>query len=337
MPAPQKRTVGQRETTRRALVSGLWLVGLLVSVRVLAQPAAEPRPCELSVWGCADARAGTLSTAEMTRRLGAARRILQEHRVLSVDARAALVRELQEVIQTQPTLQEAHSALGQLHLLGGELTQAAESLVRAEQLLANHPLPGLYPSPSLEQREPLLALALAQLSAQTGDLEAAILRYRRLLAATAVRPRILYLLADALMQKGHLREAAALYEQACPVGRVRVLEPPMIDLGRACLGLWVALDRSQRGDLALVQSRLRSYDRDRQALNLRDFPTESERAYARALTEPVGCRQLAAWNTYLQLVKADTPATYLARAQAHKAQAAHLCQEVPSGLRQPKL
>ncbi len=294
-----------------------------------AQILARRSPCHDSLWGCgpsADAERsdpGEARRAHYDRLVTSARRLLSTLRSTSVNAGAQLVKEaeqqLRDAIQLLPDEPDAHSLLGQLELERGHRVAAALALRQAEALFAQAAASesdGQRPHPPLERSDPALALALALLHAQEGDLQAALARYQRLIDHAAASPRLLYRMADVLMALGQLDDAAALYERACAAPRGP--EVPTVDTSRACLGYLVALDRGERAIPATLFRKARTVDRGPRAMDLLDFPSPWERDYHRALLLPSGCERRASLARYLQGSDALAPASYRRRAELHR-------------------
>lgn len=285
--------------------------------------------CRDSLWGCSPtvdpdgAESNEPVRVRYDRLLAQARRALGSLRNSSPAAAAELIKDtlqkLTDATALLPDDYEAHSLLGQLELERGRLVAAGVSLRRAEALFL-HPRGDsgtslLLPPPSLEHRDPALALALALLHAQEGDLATALRRYQRLYDGAAHSQRLLYRMADVLMALGRLEDATALYETACSVPRS--FETPAIDGARACLGAMVALDRGGRMVPGTLLRRARQVDRGPRTFDLADFLTPWERDYSRALLLPPGCERKLALTSYLRGAAGTAPATYLGRAEAH--------------------
>jgi tetratricopeptide (TPR) repeat protein len=285
--------------------------------------------CRDSLWGCSPAvdpdgaESNEPARVRYDRLLAQARRALASLRNSSPAAAAELIKDtlqkLTDATALLPDDYEAHSLLGQLELERGRLVAAGVSLRRAEALFL-HPRDDsgaslLLPPPSLEHRDPALALALALLHAQEGDLATALRRYQRLYDSAAHSQRLLYRMADVLMALGRLEDATALYEAAC--GVPRSFETPAVDGARACLGAMVALDRGGRMVPGTLLRRARQVDRGPRTGDLADFLTPWERDYSRALLLPPGCERKLALTSYLRGAAGTAPATYLGRAEAH--------------------
>lgn len=291
--------------------------------------ATRSSACRDSLWGCAapvdpDGPEGSEPPrVRYDRLVQQSRRALASLRNSSPAAAAELVKDtvqkLTDATALVPEDYEAHSLLGQLELERGRLVAAGLTLRRAEDLLL-HPRPEagasrLHQAASLEHRDPALALALALLSAQEGDLATALRRYQRLYEVAAHSQRLLYRLADVLMALGRLDDATALYESACSVPRS--FDTPSVDGARACLGSAAALDRAGRTVPSAVLRRARQSDRGPRAVDLQDFLTSWERDYARALLQPAGCERKLALQSYLRGAAGTAPASYVGRAEAH--------------------
>lgn len=326
--------------SRRSLTGWLGFAATVAAglITITAEPAGarvqatRTGGCRDSLWGCApaaDTDGGETSEpprVRYDRLLGQARRGLASLRFTSPAAAATTitdtVQKLSDAAALMPDDYEAPSLLGQLELERGRLVAAGLLLRRAEELYL-HPKPepagggrGLVPpSLPLSLRDPALALALALLQAQEGDLATALRRYQRLYEEAAHSPRLLYRLADVLMALGRLEDATALYETACSLPRS--LETPLVDGSRACLGVVVALDRAGRSLPSATLRRAKQADRGPRAVELPDFLTSAERDYGRALLLPPGCERKLALSSYLRAAGGSAPTTYLLRAEAH--------------------
>ncbi|MBL9005324.1 MAG: tetratricopeptide repeat protein [Myxococcales bacterium] len=311
---------------RLSVVLTMALGAACVEPAARAQTPARTVTCG-GLWGCAPAKEGERAETDTPRRsqydrlLGSARRSLLSLRSTSINATTELIKDttqqLRDAIQLLPDEPEAHSLLGQLYLERGHRVAAALALRHAEELYAHAgssvvdtPLP----APPLEHVDPALALSLALLQAQEGDLSGALLRYQRLFDHAAHSPRLLYRMADVWMALGHLDDATALYERACAMPRGP--DVPTVDIARACLGYIVALDRGERAIPAALWRKARTADRGPRAMDLLDFPSQGERDYHRALLFPVGCERRASLLRYLRDAAPDTPHSYIRRADS---------------------
>lgn len=330
----------------------LWsLVGPGMPRRAEARTqATRGSACRDSVWGCAPPvdpegpESNEPPRVRYDRLLQQARRALASLRNSSLAAAAELTKDtlqkLGDATALVPDDYEAHSLLGQLELERGRLVAAGLTLRRAEDLLL-HPRPEAGASrvpavASLEHRDPALALALALLHAQEGDLATALRRYQRLYEVAGHSQRLLYRLADVLMALGRLEDATALFESACSVPRS--FDTPAIDGARACLGAAAALDRAGRTVPSTILRRARQSDRGPRAVELQDFLTSWERDYARALLQPAGCERKLALQSYLRGAAGTAPASYLERAEAHLGRLQELicAAPAPSATRPPE-
>lgn len=311
------------------------LAGLAGPTPTLARVQGPRSPaCRDSVWGCGTAvdTEGNDSSEPPRQRydrlLAQARRALAGWRSSSPSLLGELgkdtAQKLSDAAALLPDDYEAPSLLGQLELERGRLVAAGLLLRRAEELYL-HPkpdrspqgatLPGLAAAVPLEHRDPALALALALLHAQEGDLVTALRRYQRLYEEAAHSPRLLYRLADVLMAQGRLEDATALFVEACNLPRS--LEIAAVDVARACLGAVVALDRAGRSVPGPLLRRARQADRGPRATELSDFLTTGERDYGRALLLAPGCERKLLLQSYLRTAAGLAPATYSQRAEAH--------------------
>ena len=305
------------------------LVAALISPSAQAQRRSDPglarsSSCRDSVWGCSQSESSTSDPREprrphYDRLVTQARRALSSLRSTSSAAGAELIKEalqqLHDAVSLLPEEPEAHGLLGQLELERGHPIAAAVSLRRAEDLytqLRTSDKSPLVPQPALERTDPSLALALALLHAQEGDLSGALLRYQRLYDHAAHSPRLLYRMADVLMALGQLEDATALYERGCL--SLRGPDVATVDISRACLGYAVALDRAERTIPAALWRKARTADRGPKAADLLDFVSEWEREYHRALLH-AGCERRACLQRYLQGAAGQAPASFRRRAE----------------------
>lgn len=304
--------------------------------------ADEPDPCPRSLWGCIPA-----TRKEKSESLAAQRTY---DRVCS-DARSALrtasqyslsmsfdatLQALEKAAQSLPEQPDAFVLHGRLLFQIGRLEEAEPLLLHARALLSQTaqgteavPLP----DSSLDRADAqVVELDLSYLQALRGDGAGALQRDRRVLQRSPLNPRALWRTGDVLMQQGQLEEAAELYERACFLPRVA--PGGQIDQARACAGLLVALDRSERAPSAATLRRLRSLDANYRVVLMPDFLPVAERDYYRAVLSPLSCARMTALRAFVQGAQAaaadartlPVPEVFVRRAEAQlRAQEGRAC------------
>lgn len=313
---------------RIAQVAALLLV--LLGPAKLAPAAADGqslRSCQQTLWGCAPGRSKAvgLPAQRYAELLNLARNLLYSSRFGAAADLDEAVTWLNEATKLWPDVPDAHSLLGQIHQERGHIEAAGPALRRAEELLTGGQ------SGDIERTDPALALALGLQIALEGDLDAALLRYLRLLPILPKEPRLLYRTADVLMVIGRLEEATLLFGRACTLQQG--VSSPSTDIARACTGYLVALDRGERAQAAVVRHRVHALDPNLRVLKYNDFLTPWEREYHTALVfAPASCQRRDALMRFLQGVVGGNkspaingvPLSYVRRAEFHLATLAGL-------------
>lgn len=335
---------------RRPCVCIIMAAALLAALLFRLDPPAHAQgrtrsgSCRESLWGCAGSTDGDSSESAEPRRvryarhIATARRLIASLRSMPSAAAADQAKEarqrIQEALQIFPDEPDAHSLLGQLEQERGQLLQAGLALRHAEDLYAHAAISdamALSARPPLEIIDPPLAMALALLQAQEGDLVGALARYQRLFDQASHSPRLLYRMADVLMLLGRLEDATALYQLACSMPKG--IDAPIADTSRACLGYAVALDRGEHAIPPAIWRKARIPDRGPRPADLADFPSAWERDYHRALVLTMGCERRASLLRYLRSAATQAPVSYRRRAELHLARVRDLsCPPPPDPL-----
>jgi cytochrome c-type biogenesis protein CcmH/NrfG len=313
------------------LGASLALCGLTAATAVAA-PA-----CERTLWGCPPAvsnhEVGKDAPNKYADLCARGRRALRYAYAGSTRDLAEALTDLNSAVQLAPGEVEGWALLGAVLLELGRYEEAEPALRRAEALgdeaasqpfvvgekpagEAAPPRPGALASldPHLEVA---VATGLAFLDALHGDVRGALERSRRLIGRRAQSHRALWRLADLLMALGNLEEATTFYERACTLPRGP--GSSALDVARACHGLLVALDRSERARSAYFLRRVAMLDPDHHSTEMPDIYPPCDREYYRALLLRPGCPRLAAFQSYLRAAREQPgiPGSYLRRAEEH--------------------
>ncbi len=307
-------------------LGGLLLALLWPHVAMADDPQPKPEPshrpiirdCQLSVWGCTGP-AGGASSGSYDQIVARARAQLLFGQLDPGKNVESTVTELREATRQSPARSEAWV---QLAVLYAETGACPEGLSLFERLLAMSDSHAAETSTELAplswKERQSIQLGLGLCLSRRGDLDQAATIYRRMLLTDGPSQRVLYRLGDVLLASGFPSDAAQVFQKACL--EVAPLQP-LVNVGRSCLGLLVALDRTQQRQPGKVLSQFRRYDWAKRCLKMTDFVSPTEADYYRALTLSPGCEKVSLLARYLQNVGPTVPSAYRRRAEANLAQA----------------
>ncbi len=303
----------------------IWAL-LLPRLAMAEEPKPEPshrpvvRDCQLALWGCAGPAGGS-SSGNYDQIVSRARSQLLFGQLDAGKNVDSVVAELLEATRQKPERSEAWTQLAVLYAETGACTEGL-SLFERLLTLADSATVGDSPDASAlswKERQSI-QLGLGLCLARRGDLEQAAAIYRRMLLTDGPSQRVLYRLGDVLLAQGFPAEAAPVFQRACL--EVAPLQP-LFNVGRSCLGLLVALDRTHQRQPTKVYGQFRRYDFAKRSLKMTDFLSPSEADYYRAMTLSASCERVSLLVRYLQNAEPTVPPPYRKRAEEHLAQALH--------------